>query len=294
MTSARFHSAATCIELSGVELIPNEVMSIVRSVMRPILVGSSGGPAEGSDVTTPARAGLLVVDRVDGTLVVDGTAFPDGDQDADRTAAALVGAVDRALLAATPCLAVHAAAVSGPLGAAIIPGVSGTGKSTLAAACLQAGLDLVTDEAACLDPERDLLWPHPRPLGLDRRSRALLNLPAPPTGPPDTERATAPTLFGSVVEPGTAVPPTLLVIPERLDEDERTQVVDLTAADGLAALLANCLNIGPGRPWTAVRAWRRLSRLASTLRVVRLRYGRPGDAAGVIAELLGRASGLSS
>jgi hypothetical protein len=101
-------------------------------------------------------------------------------------------------------------------------------------------------------------------------------------------------LFGSVVQPSIAVQPTLLVIPQRLDADEGTQVLDLTAAEGLAALLANCLNIGPGRPWTAVRAWRRLSMLASTLQVVRLRYERPGDAAVVIAELLGRASGLSS
>ncbi len=288
MTPLLFHSANTTIELWGVELIPHDVLALVRAVLGPVVCPPDSGirSHRAEDTSRPRVA----VERVDGALVLDGRRWLDDQQDDDQAAALLVGAIDRVLLAETACLAVHAAAVAGPKGAAVIPGASGVGKSTLAGACLRVGLDLISDEAACFDAELDLLWPHPRPLGLDGNSRALLGLSVPILGPPEAERATAPALLGSVIPPGTSVRPGLLVLAERRPGIMSPELVELTSADGLAALLANCLNIGPGRPWTPERAWKRLSDIAPTLRVIRMSYDQPGDAAVAIASLLGRST----
>ena len=91
-------------------------------------------------------------------------------------AARVAAAVDRAALAHTRCLAVHAAAVSGPAGCAVLPAPAGEGKSTLTAAAMRHGLALLSDEAACLAAPVGQVLPHPRPLGLSRHSRGLVGL----------------------------------------------------------------------------------------------------------------------
>lgn len=112
-------------------------------------------------------------------VVVGGDDVPDLHGDDGRIASRLLAAVERAALRATPALAVHAAAVAGPQGCIVLPGHSGAGKSTLAAAAMQEGLTLVTDEAACfIDPTGSIL-PHPRPLALSLLSRRLLGVDLP-------------------------------------------------------------------------------------------------------------------
>ena len=161
MTSLRLLSANVRVDLVGVDHLPTAVTERVRGVLDQLEVASA------SDGTVAPVRRVLVTDPGD-VLHVGGRPLPGRP---DRAAAAIVAVLDGEFLAATPCLTIHAAVVAGPRGAAIVPGVSGTGKSTLAAACQQPGLLLVSDEAACLDPHRDVLWPHPRPLGLDRGSR---------------------------------------------------------------------------------------------------------------------------
>lgn len=282
MTTLRFRSAHARVDLRGVERLDDHARALILNVTAPMA-------AADSDPTPPDHA-LDVA-----TLVLAA--------DPDRAAATVVSAVDRALLASTPCLTVHAAALAGPRGAVIVPGVSGAGKTTLAAAAMQAGLRLLSDEAACLDAERDLVWAHPRPLGLSAHSRQLLGLPSPTFGPEDDERATAPSLLGVCVPTDEPVTPAFVMLPERSSrtgadryaQDTPTPhtsytdepiITDSTSARGLAALLDNCLNTRSAGPWPPDRAWSRLAALMAGQRVVSLRYTTPSEGAAALVELL--------
>ena len=275
MTALRLRSANARVDLVGSDVLPAAVMSRLRGVMGQLEVRTSD---EVEDV--PDRAVHVTSDDV---LRLDRGPLPD---DPDLAAAVVVAAVDRALLASTRCLTLHAAVVAGRRGAAIVPAVSGAGKSTLAGACQQAGLLLVSDEAACLDPDRDVLWPHPRPLGLDATSRSLLRLPAPEDGPTHGERATSPALLGAVAPVDRPVIPVAVVVPDRRDGSGTATVTPVGTAEALAELLASCLNTGTGRVWTPERAWSRLTRLARTLPGWRMVYGSPQNGAEALAALL--------
>jgi hypothetical protein len=275
VTALRLRSANARVDLVGSDALPAAVLSRLRGVMGQLEVGPSGEVED-----EPDRAVRVTDDDV---LRLDRNPLPD---DPDLAAAALVAALDRALLASTRCLTLHAAVVAGRRGAAIVPAVSGAGKSTLAGACQQAGLLLVSDEAACLDPYRDVLWPHPRPLGLDASSRRLLRLPAPEEGPADGERATSPALLGGVAPVDRSVVPVAVVIPDRRDGSGGATVTPVGAAEALAELLASCLNTGAGRVWTPERAWSRLTGLARTVPGSRMVYGSPQHGAEALAALL--------
>ena len=75
-------------------------------------------------------------------------------------------AVNAAALHAAPYLAVHAGVVAHGGVAVAMPAVSGTGKSTLTAACLRRGFQYVSDEALCLSYDDGAVVPYPRPIGL--------------------------------------------------------------------------------------------------------------------------------
>ena len=105
-------------------------------------------------------------------------------------------------------LVLHAGAVAGDGGAVALPGPPDAGKSTLTAALCRRGLRYVTDEAVALDGDATV-HPYPKPLTLDPRSLALLDVPA------GTAVAghLPPTAVGAVApEP---VPLTAVVLPER-------------------------------------------------------------------------------
>ena len=64
----------------------------------------------------------------------------------------------------------------------------------------------------------------------------------------------------------------------------------LTPAEGLAALLASCLNVPPldgQRGWQPADAWRYLSALAPTVRLARLTFDSPYAGARLLVEALG-------
>lgn len=92
---------------------------------------------------------------------------------------ALCARINALALAEARCLAVHAGAIAAGSTVVAFPAASGAGKSTLTAACLQAGLDLVSDEALCLGWDDGAVRPYPRPLALSAWSAAALGLPAP-------------------------------------------------------------------------------------------------------------------
>jgi len=68
----------------------------------------------------------------------------------------------------------HAGAVSMDGQGVVLPGASGTGKTTLVAGLVVAGFDYLSDEAAAIDPISGLLHPYPKALTL--KSRFLFDL----------------------------------------------------------------------------------------------------------------------
>ncbi len=68
----------------------------------------------------------------------------------------------------------HAAAVAGPAGAALLCGTSGAGKSTLTALLVASGLDLVTDDYAPVEMDTRLLWPVPFAMSVKEGSWPVL------------------------------------------------------------------------------------------------------------------------
>ena len=141
------------------------------------------GGLDGEDRTSP----VLDVWRVAGHYLL----FQDGRHllTTDSLMVARSETLRRLVLAAHPGRAwlavLHAAAVAGPAGAALLCGTSGAGKSTLTALLLTAGLDLVTDDYAPLEMGSNLLWPVPYGLSVKEGSWPLVqphfpHLPAAP------------------------------------------------------------------------------------------------------------------
>jgi hypothetical protein len=67
-------------------------------------------------------------------------------------------------------LAFHAAAVTGPNGALVLPAPRGTGKSTLTATLLREGFGYLSDELVPLDPITRRVYAYPRPITLDQQA----------------------------------------------------------------------------------------------------------------------------
>jgi hypothetical protein len=90
---------------------------------------------------------------------------------------ALTSQLNRVAAGSTTCLALHAGAVRDASGRIVVlPGASGTGKSTLTAALVRAGWDYVTDEAVGAGVASGDIVAYPKPLSLDRTSRIVLGL----------------------------------------------------------------------------------------------------------------------
>jgi hypothetical protein len=83
-------------------------------------------------------------------------------------------AVNAAALDAAPHFAVHAGVVAHDGVAVAMPAVSGTGKSTMTAACLRRGFRYVSDEALCLSYTDGTVLPYPRPIALSPWSVAAV------------------------------------------------------------------------------------------------------------------------
>jgi hypothetical protein len=136
--------------------------------------------------------------------------------------------------------AVHAAVFASPRRVAVVPGESGTGKTTLTAAAVMAGLAYGSDEALCVDRESEAIVPYPKPLGLSLHSQRLLGL-TPTATYSETEEAPVPItdLGGVAMGPGRVL--TDIFIPIRTaDADPRIE--PLSPATAVAGLLENSFN----------------------------------------------------
>jgi hypothetical protein len=167
----------------------------------------------------------------------------------DEALSLVLAEINTTALAEADLYAVHAGAVARGGRVVAMPAVSGTGKSTLTAACLRAGMEYVSDEALCLDWETGHVVPYPRPIALSPWSAAAIGLGRPGGSvegtPPDAQpgeaggcmkdtRADEP--GGSVEdrqpdEPGGSVEDEQPEGPGGSVEDEQPAETLLTAAD---------------------------------------------------------------
>jgi hypothetical protein len=175
--------------------------------------------------------------------------------------------------------AMHAAVIAGPRGVAVLPGQSGRGKTTLAAACLLAGLEYLSDESAGFTAD-GLVAAYPRPLALDRPGQELLRLRDTPllAGPGDVWfRASD---LGAVAGTAARRRVTHVVQPERRAGD--AQLRSQPARVAAEAMLRTGFNhyLDPARAFTLT------TELAAATEVMHLGYESASEAAGLLLELL--------
>ncbi len=101
-----------------------------------------------------------------GRIRVGGPGSASYGNDESEAVGLAISAVNAAVLLESDCLTIHAGAVLGRHGVIAWPAASGAGQSTLVAAALRRGFDLVSDESLCLDLERHVVLPYPKPLTL--------------------------------------------------------------------------------------------------------------------------------
>ncbi len=258
MQVVRFLTAGVRVDLVHA---PGQVLDLVARVGAAMLAGQDAGPPD-----TVVRGADL-------------SDFPDGD--AGRRASRLLAAVERAALGFTPTLPIHAAAISGPAGCIVLPGPSGVGKSTLAAAALQEGLTLVTDEAACFTDPLGSLLPHPRPLGLSLASRRLLGVAT--LDDVDEEVGLPGDQFGRTAHPEDVQRCVGVVLPRREPGSATTLTTSVARSTVLVQLLTGRLGSSRNSPEDA---WRYLSRLVADVWVGALVYDHPRAGAALLARVL--------
>lgn len=259
-TRAAFLTAGVRVDLIGAD---EHVVDLVRRVAAPSIVDASVEPP----VVTVAARDIAVP----------------ADADPGQAAARLLHAVHCAALDATSTLPIHAAAVAGPGGCVMLPAASGAGKSTLAAAALQRGLTLVSDEAACLLTSAvGLIVPHARPIKLSRISRRLLGVSA--ESDPDDEIALAPAFFGHAAAPASTYRCVGVLLPRR-EPGQTAALEPVSKSAALAAVLEHRLHYGQ-RAWSTERAWAFLTEFVGGVWAAVLRFDDPHQAADRLVEVL--------
>lgn len=176
--------------------------------------------------------------------------------------------------------AVHAGVVARHGQAVAFPAPSGTGKTTLVAACLAAGFEYVSDEALCVDPGSGRLVPYPRPLALSSWSRHALGLDAARAVDLDPDEvALAPRWAGAAV---AEAPVAVAHVVRLVRGDGPVALVPAARADAMALLLERSFN----HYKQPEAAFRLAGDLARASRSWRLELGDPAEAAAVLAARL--------
>lgn len=148
------------------------------------------------------------------------------------------------------CAVIHAAAVSSPDGEIVLlPGPSGQGKSTLAAAFLQRGWGYLGDETIGVRPgTRDAVG-YPKRLALDARSREAIGLDPTPPGGRSGFVSAKPDMDPTELRQGVAylsgdVGTISRVLFPRFVEGTGVELDDIPPDDAVIELLASTRNLG--------------------------------------------------
>jgi hypothetical protein len=162
-----------------------------------------------------------------------------------------------AIQSCTGEVVVHAAAAEHDGRALLFPGPPGSGKSTLVAALVRAGLGYLTDEAAAVDFDSLEVRPYPKPISVKPGSQCVLRDLEPPPWPGATRAGgdwwVPPAAIRSDCVAGPAPPS--FVIALRYLPGAPTSLVAMRPAQAVMALAENSFNLpGQGRAGLALLA----------------------------------------
>lgn len=182
--------------------------------------------------------------------------------------------VTRAVIERSSALLLHCGGVVRNGAGVLIPGESGTGKSTMTAACLRRGFDYLTDEMAAIDTADDTVTGYVRPLMLTPWSVRAVGIE------PDTaavgKEAILPSRLGARVV-RTPAPIGHVVLARRGAPVSLARPGD--RGEALAAVLAAAFN----HYALGARAWECAVRVAASARVWHLDVADPRSAADALA-----------
>jgi hypothetical protein len=195
------------------------------------------------------------------------------DTDLPTLMSALVANLNFAAVEQCERFAVHAGVVGWPEGRVGIPASSGHGKTTLTAALLRQGFTFLSDEALVFGNDASVV-PYPKPLALSEWSVDKLGL----SRSSHAESLALPADLGSSF--GTGGPLTDLVISEYGHGKQSLQALPRSRA--VAALIQYSFN----HYKDPERAFRLATEVARDLRVWRLEYDDPLEAAEVLQDAL--------
>lgn len=190
----------------------------------------------------PARA----LQSTDGTLHVQGEPgawlVEDGSRESATTTSEdleplLLAAITRRLVESSPLLGVHAGVLASAEGLVVIPGVSGHGKTTLVAACVQAGFGYLSDEVLAVDRASGAVHAFPRPLAIGHDVWEILSLDEGARPAPGRERLVPLAQLGVSGAPGCVRH--VLLTERREQEASLTQVGQ---GQAVTALLGSAFN----------------------------------------------------
>lgn len=175
-------------------------------------------------------------------------------------------------------LTVHAGVIAQGSCAVVVPGSSGTGKSTLVAACVAAGFSYVSDEALCIDSRGSKVVAYPRPILLSDDSIRLLGLSGAAASSDDDKTPLSP----ADLEGRTSTGPlhvAHVVVPVR---GESLVLEALPTNEVVPVLLANSFN----RHLDPSAAFNLIATTTASCRAWRLGYRNALDAAALIRRAL--------
>lgn len=179
------------------------------------------------------------------------------------------------------CLVVHASAVVGPEGAIAVLGTGGAGKSTLAAACQQAGHEVIADDCLVLQPAPDavgfLAIPGPPGVRLCRDAAAGFLSPDALGAAPEDAAGKLRVASPSMAEPPRREPTRLVmaVLLEPWDPAGSGREIEVEALTPARALMAFVEHSFQLELWdrTALSArLRAFAAVADAIPVVRIRF----------------------